>query len=166
MLKKIMITLLEIALIVIVIYSLITITNSIGIGEELTEVWVMCQPNDYVNVRANPNRRSEAVGYAEAGYMVITDGKLQHGFLRIYGIGEMGVGWIHAGYVVYDEPHEMNVTARVNSNGRVKARQYIGGKRREWLKNKDEVKVYWLSDEWCVTNKGFVKTEYLEMEGT
>ena len=165
MLKKILITLLEIALIVLVVYGLITALNSVTLGEELTEAWVVCQPDDYVNVRANPSKRSEAVGYAEAGDMVITDGTIRHGFIRVYGIGEMGVGWIHTGYVVYDEPIRVDQMACSISRGRVACRRYIKGKIRTWLHNLDEVKVFYLTDEWCVTNKGFVKTEYLEMEG-
>lgn len=165
MLKKVLITLLQIALITIVVYAIITFTNSIGFSEDLTEAWVICQPNDYVNVRMNPSKRSQPVGYAEGGDSIMTDGFVQHGFLRIYGIGEMGVGWIHKGYVVYDEPEKVERTACSVSRGRVACRRYIKGKIRKWLKNLDEVKVYWISDEWCVTSEGFVKTQYLEMEG-
>lgn len=164
MLKKILITLLEIALIVLVVYGAITALNSVGFAEDLWEVYVVCQPGDYVNVREKPSRKSEAVGYADAGDSVLIDGAEKNGYLRCYYIGEMGIGWIHKGYVVYDKPERVSITAKVNCKFRVRARQYISGKRRAWLKNQDEVNVYWLSDDWCVTNKGFVKTKYLEME--
>ena len=130
MLKRILKTLVEIALIALLFYAFITATNSIVIGrsEELTEAWVICQPADYVNVRANPSKRSEAVGYAEAGDMVLTDCCKKNGFIRCYGIGEMGVGWIHAGYVVYDEPVRVDQMACSVSRGRVACRRYIKGK--------------------------------------
>lgn len=166
MLKKFLITLFEIALIALVVFGIIVTLNSISFAEDLWEVYVVCQPGDYVNVRAKPSRKSEAVGYADGGDSVLIDGAERNGYLRCYYIGEMGVGWIHKGYVVYDKPERVSITAKVNSKGRVIARKYVGGKRRAWLKKNDEVKVYWLSDDWCVTNKGFVKTKYLEMEGT
>ena len=164
MLKKILITLFEIALIVLVVAFIATALNSVGFAEDLWEAYVICQPGDYVNVRLNPSRKSEAVGYADAGDSIMIDGAEKNGYLRCYYIGEMGVGWIHKGYVVYDKPERVSITAKVNSKGRVMARKYVGGKRRAWLKKNDEVKVYWLSMDWCVTNKGFVKTKYLEME--
>ena len=167
MLKKILITILEIALIALVVYGVITITSSVGFTEELTEAWVICQPDDYVNVRRSPSKKSQAVGYADGGDPILTDGTIQHGFVHVYGIGDYGEGWIHAGYVVYDEPARMqNQPACSISRGRVACRKWIGGKVRKWLQNLDEVKVYWWSEEWCVTNKGFVQTKYLEMEGT
>ena len=51
MLKKILITLIEIALIALFFYAIITIAESISFADELQEAWVICQPGDYVNVR-------------------------------------------------------------------------------------------------------------------
>ena len=166
MLKKILITLLEIALIALVVIFIITALNSVSFAEEEEpwEAYVICQPGDYVNVRYKPSKRSQIVGYAEAGDPVLIDGTEKHGFLKCYGIGEYGEGWIHKGFVVNYKPEQINRTAIVHSRGRIRARRWINGKRRAWLKNQDEVKVYWCSDDWCVTNKGFVKTKYLEME--
>ena len=165
MAKKILKTIAEIILIVFVTYAIITVLNSIAFSEDLIEAWVICQPHDYINVRMKPKRQSMAVGYAEDGDSILTDGKRQNGFLRCYGIGEDGVGWIHSGYVVYEEPTLVNKLAYSISSARVACRKYIGGKVRKWLKNLDEVMVYWMTDDWCVTNEGFVKTDYLEMEG-
>ena len=163
--KKILKTLLEIALIILVVYLFITLTSSISFSEDLTEAWVICQPDDYINIRMSPDKHSQPVGYAEAGDPIMTDGKVKNGFIRVYGIGEMGVGWIHKGYVIYDEPERIDRMACSISRGRVACRRWINGKIRTWLKNCDDVLVYWWSFDWCVTNKGFVKTQYLEMEG-
>ena len=42
---------------------------------------------------------------------------------------------------------------------------HLDGKRTRWLKPQASLKVYWWSDEWCVTNCGYVQTKYLELEG-
>jgi hypothetical protein len=96
----------------------------------------------------------------------MTDSRKKNGFIKVYGIGEFGEGWIHQGYVSWQEPVKVNGYALVVSRGRLAARRCIDGKRRCWLKNTQKVKVYWITDSWCVTDKGFVKTKYLEMEGT
>lgn len=166
MLKKILITLLEIALIALFFYCLITIADSISFADELHEAWVICQPGDYVNVRSKPKRKSESYGYLECGDSFLTDGKTKNGFVRCYGIGEAGEGWVHSGYVVYDEPIKVNRIGYSISNGKLFARRYIGGKTIHVLHNLDEVKVYWWTEAWCVTDKGFIKSKYLEMEGT
>ena len=154
--KKVRVLLLTLLILIIAVSSLAE-TNEFS-------AWVICQPNDYVRVRMNPSRKSQSVGYADAGDQIIVDGTTKHGYLKCYGIGEMGEGWIHSGYVVYDEPQKVNCKATVVSKVRLAARKYIYGKVRKWLHNLDEIKVYWLSDDWCVTDKGFVKTEFLEME--
>ena len=128
------------------------------------EVWVICQPNDYVNVRMSPSRKSEVVGYADSGDSIWIDGTKKNGYLKVYGIGEMGVGWIHKGYVVDNKPERVSCTGIVVSRGKLAARRYIQGKVRKWLHNMDKVKVYWITDDWCVTSMGFVKTEYLDFE--
>ncbi|MBP5442263.1 MAG: SH3 domain-containing protein [Treponema sp.] len=164
MVKKILILIVEMLLIALVIWVISAILDSAR-ADELESAWVICQPNDYVNVRMNPSRKSQVVGFADAGDSFLTDGKAKNGYVRCYGIGEAGEGWIHAGYVIHDRPERVTVSAVVVSNGRLAARQHVGGKVRKWLRNMDTVKVYWVSDEWAVTDKGFVKSRFIEMEG-
>lgn len=166
MIKKLLVTVLEIVLIALVVYTVITVLNSTSFGEELTEAYVICQPGDYVNVRMSPSKKSQAIGYIESGEQFLTDEQMKNGFIHCYGIGECGEGWIHAGYVVFDEPVRVDRIAYSISKAKLAARKYIGGKVRKWLKNMTSVTVYWMSDEWCVTSSGFMKTMYLEMEGT
>ena len=161
--KRILITIIEIALIVIVILSVSAILNSIKAEEDLTEAWVICM--DYVHVRMSPSRKSEAVGYVDAGDSVLVGSKKKHGFVRCYGIGEYGEGWIHSGYLVYEKPEKVNCKAVSVSRGKLRARRHIKGKRIGWIKHLETVKVYWWTDEWCVTDKGFVESRFLEMEG-
>ena len=80
------------------------------------------------------------------------------------GIGETGEGWICSGYVVEDEPQKTERTrAVVAATGRVMSYRRIGGARNGWLNIGDELTVYALSEEWAVTNKGYIRTKYLEV---
>lgn len=165
MMKKLLIVLIEIILMVLVVYAVISIFDSVALSEELMEVYVLCQPDDFVNVRMNPSRKSQVVGYAECSDKILTDGKQKNGFLKCYGIGENGEGWIYSGYIVMDEPVKVNQQGVSVSKGKLAARKCIGGKVRKWLHNLDTFTVYWLSEEWCVTSKGFIKTKFIELEG-
>lgn len=150
-------------LIILAFICIVTLAISFVKAEELTEAWVICQ--DYVNVRMSPSRKSESVGYVDAGDKVLVSDKKKNGFLKCYGIGEYGEGWIHSGYIVYDRPEKVNCKAYSVSRGKLRARRHIGGKRLHWIKHFEEVKVYWISENWCVTDKGFVESRFLEMEG-
>ena len=134
-------------------------------GEDDIECWILCQPDSYVNIRLNPKKKSIEVGRLECGDPIFTDGKTKNGFLHVYGFTfEVGEGWVHKGYVVYDEPFKpVQYDTTVNSNGRVAARRTINGQRRCWLKDGQAIKVYMASEEWSVTNKGFVKTKFLNL---
>jgi hypothetical protein len=167
MLKKILITVLEIALIALFIMAVLTVLDSFSIAEDsdgLFTAYVVCQKDDYVHARMKPTRKSQSVGRFDGGDEVVTDGYVKNGFLRCYGF-ETGVAWVHKGYVVYDRPEKVDgQTAYSVSRGTLNARRYIGGKVIHKLENLDEVKVYWWSDEWAVTSKGFIQTKYLEIE--
>jgi len=125
-------------------------------------VWVLCQPDSYVNIRARASGRSQREGYALCGDFFETDCKTKNGFLHIYASIEAGEGWISLGYIVWDEPQAVNAQYYICSPYRVAVRKTIGGERRKWAHALDEFQVYWMSNEWSVTNKGFIKTEYLE----
>ena len=127
----------------------------------LTEgVWVLCQPDSFVYIRQKPSGRSGDIGYAECGDVFETDGRKKNGFLHVYASVETGEGWISLGYIVWEKPVKVFATRRIDSRGRVNARRTIGGKRRCWLRDGDQIRVYWMA-EWAVTNKGFVKAEYI-----
>ena len=153
----------KVRIVLLMILLLAIVTGSLA-DSDLYDAWVLCQPNDYINVRMNASRKSQIVGYADAGDPILVDGIVKNGYVKCYGIGEMGVGWIYGGYVVYDEPERVTCTATVVSRGKLAARKYIKGKVRKWLHNADELRVFWISDDWTITNEGFVKTEYLEFE--
>lgn len=125
------------------------------------ECWILCQPDSYVNVRPNANKKGSPVAYMECGYKVETDNKTKNNFVHLIGVGEAGEGWINEGYVVYSEPIKIDRKVYVESDGRVACFKQIGGKRRCWVKNGDSVTLHFISEEWSITNKGFVRTKYL-----
>lgn len=127
------------------------------------ELFIICNPNSYVCVRGSPDKGAERTGLLDCGDSVITDGEKKNGFLHILWITEADEGWVFLGYVVEDKPIIETVHANVAATGRVAARRYIGGKRRCWVNVCSEVKVYARTDEWAVTNKGFIQSQYLEI---
>ncbi|MBR6982175.1 MAG: hypothetical protein IKH75_01355 [Ruminococcus sp.] len=163
---RVLVIALGIAAILIVLFSL----HDVGLAEDFADwyeeegyvkVWVLCQPDSYVNVREFAKKGSSEVAMGESGDWFWSDLKTKNGFIHVFGWFEAGEGWINKGYVVFDEPEEVNCCHRIDSNGRVACRRTIGGNRRCWAYCDDIVMVYWKADEWAVTNRGFIKTEFI-----
>ena len=126
----------------------------------LTEkAWVLCQPDSYVICRYWPKKSDEIAGFLYCGDPVETTGKTKNGYAQIYCDFETCEGWVYAGYLVYDEPYEVNERRVITSIARVRARRTINGKLRRWLYNGDTITVYWESAKWAVTSQGYIKTE-------
>jgi len=150
-----------VAVIIIVAICLNVCCLTYAYAEE-QECWVLCQPDSYVNARLSPSKRSMEIGRLECGDKIYTDGKVKNGYLHCYVGFEYGEGWVKKGYIVYSKPYYPPVQeTTIISNGRVNARKTINGDRRCWLKSGQKIKVYMMSDEWSVTNKGFVRTEFV-----
>ena len=132
---------------------------------EYKPCWILCQPDSWVYARTSPKKKSMELGRLECGDMVYTDGETKNGFVHVYDLTfEMSEGWVSKGYVVYDEPYKPRFPdTQIKSNGRVSARKTINGKRRCWVKDGQSIKVYMASNEWSVTNKGFIKTKLIEL---
>jgi hypothetical protein len=131
------------------------------------EYFIICNTKTEINVRRAAKRSSEKIGWLECGDRVETDGVKKNGFVYCYDMNtESGDGWVYAGYLVPDKPEKYGGRyVEVKANGRVACRQYVNGKRQGWVNDGQEVKVYAVSAEWAATNKGFIKTEYLEFGG-
>ena len=162
----------ELALIALFILVVCGFLHDVGLAEEedpyadCTKVWVMCSDTSYVCVREKPRKTSDAFGGAINGIMLKTDGKERNGYLHVVDVAaEASTGWISKKYIVYDEPIEMHQTALVVSNGKLAARRGINGKVRKWLKPMTEVTILCWSKEWCLTNYGYVQSEFLEWVG-
>ena len=166
---KLIRTFLQICLIVLFVLVIIRLWNALmatASADEVTTGYVICQPNDFVNIRRNPDKNSECVGMFETGEEIYLDGIKKNGYMHIVSTGlETDDGWISKGYVVYDKPEYVNEHATIVSKGRLAARKNVNGKRTRWLKPLATVKVYYWTDEWCVTNCGYVQSQYLELAG-
>ena len=159
-------TLLQLAGFILIIIAMILVWGWLEstAKSETTEAYVLC--DSYVNIRKSPSRQSDVIGRFECGEQLTLDGKSRNGFLHCVDLAlESNDGWIHSGYVVYDKPIVTNESATIVSKGRLAARNRVNGDRLRWLKPLATVKVYYWSDDWCVTNCGYVQSKYLEPEG-
>ena len=165
-------TAIELLLIIAAIVAIVLGWNALGFSEGHAEeyedevMYVICDKGDHVNIRMFPNRKQEPIGYLEPGDKVFLDGQKKNGFVHCTGLSiEGGEGWVHTGYLVEDEPEYVNRTGTIVSRGRTAARKYVNGKRTRWLKPMATVRVYYWSFEWCVTNCGYVRSEFIELDG-
>lgn len=160
--ERMFLVLVLLAVTILVVWALLAVTEAKA--EE--DGYVICAPGDYVNIRGGPGRRSPVIGRYETGDRITLDGKRKNGYLHCVGLAlEESEGWIHAGYVVRDKPEWLDVGAEIISKGRLAARKNVDGRRMRWLKRGATVHVYWWSEAWCVTNCGYVRSEYLALDG-
>ena len=132
--------------------------------DEGDEYFIICEPGCVVNVRNSPDTHSTVVGCKFFGDLVIVD-KERNGFVHITNLNsEYTEGWIYKGLIAGDQPVEINARAVIVSNARVAGRKYANGKIKRWLNNGTEVIVYAVSEEWCVTDQGYIKTEFLQIQ--
>lgn len=129
-------------------------------AEEEQTVYVLCNPESYVNIRESPSKRAHRAGFAYCGDDFRTDGRTRNGFIHVFAGTETGDGWISTGFIVYCKPEKVDETWVIDSNGRVAARSTIGGTRNKWLKKGKEVIVYYIA-EVAVTNYGFIDSQYV-----
>ena len=122
----------------------------------------------YVNVRESASTKGKIGGYLDFGWEVtVTDEKTDHSgtvWYRIDGITEQGYGYVCANYLIPNEPTKVNAKAKVNSNGRVKLYSRVNGKRKGWAKPGQVLNVKIKSDSWCLTDKGYIRSEYLAFD--
>ena len=154
-------TLLEIALIAAVLIGIVSAVRGIAKADTITEeVWVLCKPEGTVNLRATPGGR--VFGGCQSGAKMWTDNRTKNGFLHVLELAaEEDSGWISSRYIVFDEPREVMDGMMICSEGRVACREWIGGKVIRWVQDGELVTVYWISDEWAVTEFGYIRSVYL-----
>lgn len=160
---KIFVVLIELILLIVLITFCIMLLQEAGLAED---VWVLCDPDSFVCVREAPRKTAYAVGGITCGTLMETDGEIKGDYIHVINVhAEDDKGWISRQYIVHSEPKPLYQNATVVSNGRLAARKGVGGKIRKWLKPMDTLKIYWWSDEWCLTNYGYVQTDFLELDG-
>ena len=162
--EKIVAAIVLIALIVVVTVAL---TLSFCKGEEqLITVYTLCKPGSQVIVRRTPAKNAMEVGYLEVGDSFLTDGSSSNGYIRCYGIGEYGEGWVYCGFVTEYEPEPVFETYCCVAKTRVACRRWMNGPKtdRPWLINGSDVQVFYIAGDWACTSRGYIKAEYLEVD--
>ena len=154
------------AVMAVIVYSCQVNWLKASAEDTMITCWVMCKPGDYINVRRTPSTKADAVGYLEACDSFRTDGSSKNGFIRVYGVGEYGEGWIFAGYVSTEEPVAVFERYVCISNSRVRCRRWMNGKltQNPWLTNGSNVDVFYMADGWAMTSRGFIQSQYLEVD--
>ena len=128
------------------------------------KVFILCNPKTPVIVRETPKKGAKETGRLDFGDDVWTDGRKKNGYLHVIGITEAGEGWVFAGNTVKDRPEQLTgARANIAATGRVMSYRWVNGKKNGWLQICDEVKVYAISEEWAVTNKGYIRMKFLEV---
>lgn len=154
----------------LIVFAAVVILGAIAIaaeaeGDTIT-CWILCKPGAQVNARRTPDKRGQIVGFLEVGDEFRTTGESRNGYIRAIGIGEAGEAWIYCGYVVTEKPEKAGENYVCVAKNRVACRRWVNGPqidgRAGWLKNGSNVQVFYRTEEWCVTSRGYIRTEWLE----
>lgn len=130
--------------------------------DSTTTAWALCK--SYINIRLWPSKEATAVGFLDPCDSVEVDGRTKNGFAHIV---EPLDGWVYAGYLTFSEPKAVGETYTVVARRRVAARRWVDGPQmgtKPWLINGSEVQVLYMSEDWALTSRGYVKSEWLEVD--
>ena len=156
---------------ILMVIVLILIGIGIGTycrGETLATVYVMCKPGSRVTVRAKPDGGAAETGYLDCGDSFQTDAEEKDGWIRCYGAGENG--WVYSGYVSTEPVQKIGQRYVCVAKKQVACRRWCGGPqivvdgKKQWLKNGQNVDVFVMGDGWAVTSRGYIKSEWLEVD--
>jgi len=123
--------------------------------------WILCK--DYVLIRTTPSRSASECGQLDPGDEIEIDGETADGFAHIVSPCD---GWVWAGNITFAQVEKIDDTMVVVARKQVACRRWIDGPQIEdnkWAKNGTEVKVFYMSEEWAVTSRGYIRSEWLEV---
>lgn len=131
----------------------------------VAEMYVLCRPDDTVNIRHKPTTHSERCGWLMCGDRVDVSDSMTDRYgvkwYRVEDVTEYGYGWVSGGYLA-DSPVEIVEQEMVIiSNGRTAIRKGINGSRAAWGKPGQVVQVLAMADDWTRITSGYIRTEYL-----
>ena len=133
-------------------------------GETLATVYAMCKPGSRVTIRRTPDGME--TGYLDCGDSFQTDGESSDGWIRCYGAGENG--WVYSGYVSTEPVQKVGQRYVCVAKKQVACRRWMAGPQIDgkagWLKNGQNVDVFVMGDGWAVTSRGYIKSEWLEVD--
>ena len=132
-------------------------------------MYAVCN-DSHINVRAKPSTKAEICGYLDFGWDVqVIDSAIDRSgnvWYKVDGISEYGYGYVYGAYLIDYKPELVDVEYKVESNGRVALYGKINGKRTGWAKNGAVLHVKIWSDEWALTDRGWIRTKYLTDVGS
>lgn len=161
--RKVVVLVIEIILIAILVFAAVNAYNYAFAESDV--YFIICNPESHVNARNKPQKAASIVGRLECGDMVRTDGRQKNGYYHIIDCSfEQDEAWISGSYLVQDKPYIGEWHSSIISEGRVAARRNVNGKRLRWLNPGTGITIYVLSNEWCITNRGFIRSEYLGVQ--
>ena len=163
--KSVFSKVLSLILALVLLLASYTIANEVNKAHAETVYateYILCK--DYVIIRQWANRHATEVGQLDPGDEIEIDGKTKDGFAHIVSPTD---GWVWAGNIVFSPVEKVDRLAYVTARKRLAARRWVDGPNVEskpWLITGSEVRVYYMDSEWAVTNRGYLKVEYLEVE--
>lgn len=154
-------TLILAVLLCVAAWNIETEINRVRAESVYAKQWIICK--DYVLIRQWASRKAPECGQLDPGDEIEIDGNTKDGFAHIVSPVD---GWVWAGNIVGSRPEKVECMAFVTAKTRLAARRWVDGPQvdsKPWLINGSEIKVYWMNDEWAVTSRGYVRSEWLEM---
>ena len=162
--KRNRITILAAILCAVMIVAAVLIGNA---EDQLITCWALCKPKSHVEVHERPDKDSPVVGRLDPLDTFRTDGESKNGFIWC-DIGESCDGWIYCGYVSTEEPEAVGERYVCVAKKQVACRRWINGPqiagRAGWLRNMQTVEVFYRTDSWSVTSRGYIQSEWLEVD--
>lgn len=153
------------ALFALVLIASVCVINAYNFAfAETDEYYVICKPKSEINARKRATVQSPVVATLYFGQKVESDGKEKNDFIHVVNLpAESTSGWVYKGLLSEYEPIESTGYAQIFGAEKVAARKYgcRESQVKKWLADGQTVKIYAISERWCVTEHGYVMTEFL-----
>lgn len=164
--RKWVITILEIGAIVLAIIGLNALINSISLSES-APAYILCKIGDYATVRSEACFCGEEIGTLKTGDSIKVTGETENGFAKFIDPDfKSNECWVYVGYVSTSKPKWMNgQIATVKDSKCISSTVNMAKETGYWIEQGTKLQVFWYTDQWCVTNRGYVMTKHIEMDG-
>lgn len=146
--------------------AILIVCNADAEKIEIETGWIICETTTRVNIRSHPSNHSQIYGFIECGEEIHLDGIRDGHWVHIIDAGtESDEGWVYDGYIT-DSPVTIETHDCETTVAKLRVRKCIDGKITKTLRKGTSVTVYAMSADWAITNKGYIKTEFLQIEGS
>ena len=117
-----------------------------------------------MTIREKPDKGSAEHGRLDSGDSFRTTGETKDGWVTCC---EGEGGWVFLGYVVTEKPVKIGEKYMCNAARQAACRKWMGGPqidKRPWMKNGQSCEVFLMADGWAVTSRGYIRSEWLEVD--